>query len=249
MQNLKTIIAQIPKNIKITILVVASLLFAIIIILNLLPKEYDRITIENPELIKDVPGDKQNDFRLALLQLLQRDNLIDSTAKVTDVHIRENSFSSSTQTSEQGVATTYSFLIDIASLKQTYSVKIYEATYPLTDRSVIISCPNIHDSKYPNSSCSGNYDSDSTSLKNNLPYETKLPSGEKVIVKNLTYGSRGGPTVEIYLYSCNNPTPPLKETESLIINWVKNTVKDPLAINYDNYYQYHVRYGYCEDGF
>ena len=207
MNKISYFFSTLPKPLRIAIFAAFGFLIIAIItttVIAFLPKEYDRITITNPETIKNVPQGKQNDFKLSLLKLLQDNNLISSNEKVNDVTIRADTVSEATTTNRQGTTKTTSFIFDIDSLKQTYSVNIYDANYQLTDMDIVITCPNTKESKYPESTCNGNYGSSSNKVKNHLPYETTLSTGEKIRIKELVYGSRGGPTIEIYLFSCNS---------------------------------------------
>jgi hypothetical protein len=154
-----------------------------------------------------------------------------------DVVIRTDSISYATSDQQ----TTANFLIDIDSLKQTYAITIYDTDIALESPSVEVKCPKISDSKYPDSECQTPSNT-SHDLNLHLPYETKLSSGEKVYVKDITI-EPNGKNIQIYLYSCEDENPKTEETKNLIRNWVENTVKDPLA----KYYVYRIRTGYCKD--
>lgn len=152
-----------------------------------------------------------------------------------NVVIRTESITYSTSNQQ----TTANFLIDIDSIAQTYAVTIYDTDLALESPSVEIKCSKISDSKYPDSECQSPSNT-SRSLDLHLPYETKLSSGEKIYVKDITV-EPNGKNIQIYLYSCEDENPKTDETKNLIHDWVENTVKDPLSSRYI----YHVRTGYC----
>lgn len=225
--------------------IIVSILVVILVVIVSIPvvsyfanKSY--FPLKNENLISKIPSNDVNSLKHYLEKVLSQIN----HDNVRDAIIREDSITISDQKYENDTFHQASFLIDIDSIQQTYQVNMtwYDTKKGYEGERLQISCPKISDSKYPDSECNSPSGT-SHNVDLHLPYETKLSSGEKLYVKNTTI-ERNGKTLQIYLYSCDNDNSnSTTEAESLIRNWVKNTVKDPLA----DKYQYHVRTGYCEN--
>ena len=226
------------KIIIATTLSLIAVLFIINLILSSLPKDYDRATLENPEAISSyLSSNEIDDFRISLLSFLES-YYIDKGSTIDDIQIRPDSVQSFKSTNSYGDYANISFLIDIDSLKQTFRIDYISDHTKRTSPRTEITCPKVSETKYPDSICKNTLTPNiSASIKSYLPYETRLPSGEKILVKKLTYKS--GPQLEIYLYSCDDKNPPVTAAESLVKTWVE-TIGD------DRNYNYNVRTGYCE---
>lgn len=229
------------KRLAITIPVIALVVFLIIIlIINLIPTDANRVAILNPEEIQSISGDMQKNIKIQLIKLLQEQNLITEKDTVNDVKIREGSFANITKLTDSGNVKTSSFLIDIDSLHQTYRITAYEATNQvLPDLAVQITCPKTDEIVYSDSKCVGTYET-GASVSHNIPYTANLPSGEKYIIKSITSTNKGEHILQIYLYSCDSKDIPTAETEEIVRQWVTDLGDDV------DYYTYNVRTGYCE---
>ncbi|MBR3138677.1 hypothetical protein IKG38_01515 [Candidatus Saccharibacteria bacterium] len=210
------------------------------VIWKLMPKEEDRIAVKNSGEL-GLSEKKFDEFRRYLLSNLEQQDYITGEADVTDVVVREGSVRSFTEKSNDEIMKITSFLVDIDSLRQTFRVKVYDYTGELKDLPVMINCPEASETKYPDSECNGVYGSTSKSIRNNLPYEMKLTTGEKVLVKSIGVTRDGQQLVQVYLYSCGEDNPPAVETEQTVKNWVE-ALGDPAR----EYYTYNIRTGYCE---
>ena len=210
----------------------------------MMPKDYDKITIINRDELSKISDSDINNFRNELLILLRNYNAIGVDDEVSDVVIREGSEISSTNVdTDGGYWKETTFLIDIDSLKQTYTVKIIESDEKLDGITAQIYCPKLTESKYPESECRGIYYSDNTSIEYRLPYEFSLENGEKVLVKNVDTIKKQGEwknIVQVYLFSCKDKNPPVEEAEKAVREWVKGTGDE------FEFYTYNIRTGYCE---
>lgn len=229
---------------RLFIILGAVAIIAIIVVVVVLnwPKDFGNVTIMNQSAISDVKNDQQYDFKKKLYNLLLDQKLIEEDAKIEDVVIREDSVVTYTRYDEEKKrTTTTTFLIDIDSVEQTYEVKIVDADEELTDLAVQITCPHISKSKYPDSVCEGVYGDTSRKVEKHIPYEMKLDTGEKIIVKNLEATMGGSKLLHIYLYSCDEKNPRITETKDAVHDWVKS-----LGDESSEFYTYNVRTGYCE---
>lgn len=234
------------KRIMVSLIVIVLLVLAGMLVWIIIPKDYDKVTMSNTEeLLAKVGNGELNNFRQELLNLLRGNGVIGMDETVDDVVVREGTVVSSTDAySEDEYWRTTTFLVDIDSIKQTYSVKIVESEKNMEGVTAQIYCPKLSDSKYPESKCNGLYYSDNSSIEYRLPHEMELASGEKVLVKALdTVKKQGGwkNIVQVYLYSCDEINPPVSETEALVRKWV-----DEVGDGFKDYYTYNIRTGYCE---
>ena len=225
------------RIIIISAIVIAGLLL-IPLIIALTPKEYDALKVQNSssQAVSKISTEDFNTFRTYLIRHLRQQKMIAEDATIDDVAIREDTVkvSSSGHAHNDGSVVS-SFLVDIDSVKQTYKITIVRSPEEMTDIPVQINCPHISQMKYPEVECIGYYGDSSKKVEHHLPYETKLTSNEKVIVKSLANF-----TIQVYLYSCDQKSPKTKETEELIKNWIKEIGDDA------SLYQLNVRTGYCE---
>ncbi|MBR1795888.1 hypothetical protein IJ765_01320 [Candidatus Saccharibacteria bacterium] len=228
MKNKKNLIITI-----ISIIISATLIFLLVI--TLLPKEYDAVKITNESVnLSKIPSEYLTAFRTQLIRHLREQNLTKSDD--IDVSIREDTIHTFTEINHSINTTTSAFIVDIDSVKQTYQVKVLNATGDYVGIYTQINCPKVSEMKYPNTECIGRFGDSSKKVEHHLPYETKLASGEKLIIKSIA----GSNILQIYLYSCDQKSPKIKETEELVKNWIKEIGDDA------NLYQLNVRTGYCE---
>lgn len=237
------------KRLRIAALIAGVLLasFAVIgvLIWNLIPKDYDKVTIMNRDEISDLNGNEINNLRSELLTILRDNGIINDDETVDDVVVREGTVVSEVEGYGNGYWKTTTFLIDIASIKQTYSVRMVDSdSSDMVGITAQIYCPKKSESKYPESECIGLYNAGNNYLTYSLPYRFTMPTGEKVLVKKIDVSKNGFErlrTVQVYLYSCDEKNPPVAETEAAVREWVKS-LNDPISENY----VYNIRTGYCE---
>ena len=223
----------------ITIIIIITIGFLLVpSIIALVPKEYDAVKVQNASSIdvSKVSSDDFNTFRTYLIRHLRSQGMISESDTINDVSIREDTIKVSTSHSYNTQVTTSTFLVDIDSVKQTYKITIYNSTDEITDMPVQISCPQVSAMKYPDVECVGHYGDSSKKVIHHLPYETKLISGEKIIIKSITDIN----TLQVYLYSCDQKTPKTMDAEVLTKNWITEIGDD------DNLYELNIRTGYCE---
>lgn len=177
------------------------------------------------------------DALLALIGDMIRSQSDLSTLEFNDAVIRDGTYHERVNGNDGSA----SFIVDIDSVKQTYEVKIIDTDEELTDLAVQITCPHVSKSKYPDSVCEGIYGGTSKKVEKHIPYEMKLDTGEKIIVKNLEPTMGGSKLLHIYLYSCDEKDPLITETKDAVHAWVKS-----LGDESSEFYTYDVRAGYCE---
>lgn len=234
-EKLKTIL-------KISIIAIVSTTIITLLVLILIPKNYNRVTVTNQNTLSSLSRKEFNDFREELLNLLEVNNLISETEKVSDVTVREDTVSSISEYQTDGkLLRTTTFLIDIDSLKQTYSVLVFGGNVKMPGYTTQITCPLSSETHYPDSKCNGLLgNSSSTFVRNNLPHELKLASGEKILIKKLEVSKDHNQVLQIYLYSCDDNAPPISKTQTAVKDWVKS-----LGDKSVDTYTYNVRSGYC----
>ncbi len=236
---------QSKKSAKTAIAIIICVLVLVglgYLVWSFIPKKQDRISVQNSSEL-GLSGKSFDDFRLKLISLLESENYINEGDEVDDVMVREGTVQSFwVRNDDKGTTSkTTSFLVDINSIKQTFKVTVYDYSGELTDLPVQISCPSVDEMKYPESECRGVYGSNSKSLRNNLPHELKLASGEKILVKRIDATRDGQQLVQVYLYSCETASPPIMEAEDAVRVWIKE-----LGDSQIESYTYNIRTGYCE---
>ena len=224
-----------------------------VLIWNLVPKDYDKVRIENREAAAEISNDEMNDFKKELLALLRNNGIVDGDTVIDDVAIRDGSVASSVNVdNDGGYWKETTFIVDIDSIKQTYVVKMVDSDEEITGMKTQLYCPKLSETKYPASECKDIYwahgemsRAKNNYLEYNLPYEFKLPTtGEKVLVRSVDVAKKNGKwtqTVQVYLYSCDEKNPPVAEAEEAVRKWVES-LDDPTS----RYYTYNIRTGYCE---
>ncbi len=223
------------KLIILIISIISSLIIMGLLIITFLPKEYDSVKITNKSAdISKIPNDYLTAFRTQLIRHLREQNLVENGN--IDVSIRENTIHTFTEINHSVNTTTSAFIVDIDSVKQTYQIKVLNATGDYVGIYTQINCPKTSEMKYPDTECIGRFGDSSKKVEHHLPYETKLSSGEKVIVKSISDSN----ILQIYLYSCDQKSPKTEDAEILIKNWVKEIGDD------NSLYQFNIRTGYCE---
>jgi|GEM_PF-3305280 len=216
--------------------VVVIAMLVVVLVSMLVPHEYDRVTIENPEALEGMSSRSVNDFRESLILLLQDEGLAGEDMVVDDVVIRDGTVESF-RYGDEGTVTT--FIADIDSIRQSYEVRVIDSTQDSTDLSVYITCPRVDEMKYPEVECRGHYGDTSKSVELYLPYEGKLASGEKYLVKTITNGRSGERMLQVYLYSCDESEPPVSAAEDA----AKGLLEEVGDVSE---YVVNVRTGYCE---
>lgn len=171
--NLKSLIQNLSRIQKITILFILQAIIIIIIaaIINrTLSKPKDRIDVVDDEgILKDVPSEEIELYEQALWNVISETNSDVDRNIVKDATIRENSYS---ETKNETGGTQASFIIDIDTIKQSYQIVLGWGDDGLTIP--IIDCLPVSEAKYPDSVCYGTYRS-SNDLSLYLPYEIESP--------------------------------------------------------------------------
>ena len=199
-----------------TLLISIPIIFITIIIISLFfyfqqkPKQINIIglnekTSSTPILDKDTL--KAQLYRVILL------NPDIKNSEISDAVLRDNSYSEETK---DGI-TTANFIVDIDSIKQSYTISFsWSETEELSD-SILIECPNIFESKYPNSYCIGMYTtSDSPELY--LPYQGTTNSGVSYQI-NFKFYTGDEPFIEVSTKDCQN----LNEAKAAAEVWLNTT--------------------------
>lgn len=129
-----------------------------------------RTTIENYNEISSAP----NSAKVGLEEQLYRflNNRHENANDLKDVYIRKESY----QRTNDDQLNSEVFLIDIDSLKITYQISnTWSKGTPVPD-GIIIDCPAISDSKYPETNCVGMYNnSDEMKILAKFPLIKELP--------------------------------------------------------------------------
>lgn len=215
----------------IIVIAVAIILVAVMIFVkNKIDEGSQNIIIENyGEYLSGAP----NDYKKTLLSQIYRaiqDSLpldVDESTFVSDARIRDDSY---TETVE-GDMTSANFLLDIDSLKMTYSVSFAweKNKKEVLPDSIIVNCPPIYDMKYPETTCYGMYN-ETSSPELYLPYTTYKDDGtakyQITITPELYF-------INIYTNACGD-TALAEEFKKEALDWLKET-----PIKYKNYSLYY----------
>lgn len=145
-----------------------------------------------------IPEDSWTGMKNELWYLIQN-NVEDVTrSKIDDAVIREGTYE---ETTEDDI-TTATFLLDIDSLKQTYSVTIsWSNTVKLSD-GLAINCPRKDEMKYPETVCYGMYN-DSYSLDLYLPHDLVVSENGKEYNYGAIYEGEDVNEIDTVLLVCD----------------------------------------------
>ena len=140
---------------------------------------------------------------------------------ISTATIREGSYSEQTKDN----VTTAHFIIDLDSIKQTYTVSFSWSDNVNIPNSTYIECPTLKENKYPDSKCIGMYTtSDSPELY--LPYKGTTVSGLSYQI-SLKYYNGGGEYLEVSTKDCQN----LEDAKKAAEEWLKTTpLKQPIEV-------------------
>jgi len=165
MENIKPFI----KKYKFIIITLIILLIAGGVGIYLLTRP-PRITIQNYNEVSSAPHSTKVHLEEFLYRFL--DTHHNNIKGLDDVYIRASSY---TKNEDQGL-TSELFLLDIDSLKITYEVSYTWSTTIDVPDGIIINCPEISESKYPDTPCVGMYNnSEEMALRAKYPLITALP--------------------------------------------------------------------------
>ena len=208
--SLKTAYANLSAKQKVGLLFVVQVIIIIIIasILHvfLQPKEHIDIYEEN-RLESNIPKENMEYFKRTLWDLISRNESSVSESIIDDVKIREGTYSET----EHENGRTANFIIDIDSIKQTYTVSLGWSDNKNKDdeiayNDIVINCPPQNQMKYPETVCRGMYN-DTHSLDLYLPWQIESPfkdrydfAGPEVYV----YGDEFARTITVSLAPCNS---------------------------------------------
>ena len=129
-----------------------------------------RITIQNYNEVSSAPRSAKAQLEEFLYRFLDAHH--NNIKDLNDVYIRTSSY---TKNEDQGL-TSELFLIDIDSLKITYVVNYTWSTTVNVPDGTIINCPEISESKFPDTPCVGMYNnSEEMALRAKYPLITILP--------------------------------------------------------------------------
>lgn len=215
--------------------IIVALIVLVVLIVVLIPKEYSDVEIINkPNGLSEVPKGYLNAFRTTLIRHLREQNLIGKNDSIKDVSIREGTvYTYPVFNNDNAIAS--SFIVDIDSLQQTYQVKVIESNGDYDGIVAQLRCPRVEDMKYPDTECIAQFGDTSKRAIHHLPYETKLSSGEKLVIKNVDNNG----ALQVYLYSCDNKNPAKESAEKIVKSWVE-------SLGDDSTYEVNIRTGYCE---
>ena len=233
LSNFITNLKLMPKNTKKAIVGIIALIFLIIIgvtINNIVEKSNQPLTIKNYDRYLSSAPESYEETLLTQIYSLIQDSLpvgTDEDSFVRDAEIRKDSF---TENKEDGITSTH-FLLDIDSLKMTYTVDFAwsKSKKEILPDSIIVNCPPISEMKYPETTCYGMYNTTS-SPELYLPYTAFAEDGK--IKYQLTL-SQDLYIINIYTNACNDKALENQYREEAL-EWLKST-----PINYENYSLYY----------
>ena len=186
--------------------IIVAIIIASVLHMSLQPKEHVIIQNNGSWVNSNIPSKNMDIFRKTLWDLISEQNNAIHESVINDVVIREGSYSETEH--ENGKSA--EFIIDIDSIKQTYTVSI---GWPksgddntTTYNDVVIDCPPQNQMKYPETICYGMYNN-TYSLDLYLPWQIDSPykdryeyAGPEVHVD----GDESTHTITVSLAPCNN---------------------------------------------
>ena len=165
----KNLLDNLTKTQKITALVVGQALIIVILVLVVqsFTKEKEHVTIEDSGIAGSNMPEEAESFVADNIWEVIKNNVMDNTqSRVDDVVIREGTYEEEVLDDGTVQAT---FIVDIDSLKQSYTVSTGWSKDGETVYEVIVNCPPISKMKYPETVCEGMYNN-TQSLDLYLPY-------------------------------------------------------------------------------
>ena len=163
----KNLIDNLSKGQKIGILVAGQIIVVVLIVLTVLAftSGRDYVKIEDTAG-NDVP-ENAKEYIADNIWAVIKDNVVDVTRNdIDDVVIREGTYE---ETEMEDGSVQASFIVDIDSLKQSYTINTGWSKDRNTVYEVIVDCPTIDKMKYPETVCYGTYNN-TYSLNLYLPY-------------------------------------------------------------------------------
>jgi len=221
--------SNLNKKQKVLIILIALfIIIGSIIIAIFAYNNRSHFTIKNfNSYLKDVPGNSKKGLENVAWNLVSETvNSVDKEKTyIQDALIRENSYK---ETLYKGVNTA-TFLLDIDSIKRTYSVTFsWSKTEEVVD-GIIINCPKKTDSKYPDEECQGMYN-DFSSIDLYIPFKSSLNSGKTFEVREgYNFENDGKIQINIYVDACGFDSP-MEEAEEKTKSYLKS-----LGIDLNNY--------------
>lgn len=162
-------ILQFVKKYKLLFLITIVAIVGIIITIYFLTRP-PRTTIENYNEFSSAPSSAKAGLEEQLYRFLNSHH--ENANELKDVYIRKGSY----QKTNDDQLSSEVFLIDIDSLKITYQISnTWSKGTPVPD-GIIIDCPAISDSKYPDTNCVGMYNnSNEMKILAKFPLIKELP--------------------------------------------------------------------------
>lgn len=204
------------KKQKFFIIFVPVLIIIVIIssfIIHIIIQESQKISVTNlDEKASSAPIIEKDLFRRQLKNVI----LLNPDIKASDIKdavIRNGSYSEKTR---DGI-TTAKFIIDIDSIKQSYTVDFSWSDTESLSTNIFIECPTVFESKYPDSNCVGMYTT-SSSPELYLPYKGTTKSGISYEISVKQYNGRDF-YFEVSTKNCQN----LDEAKAAAEAWLNTT--------------------------
>lgn len=198
------------------LLISIPILFITIIIISLFfyfqqkPKQINIVGLD--EKNSSAPISDKDILKAQLYRVISSNPDIENS-KISDAILRNDSYIEETV----GDITTANFIIDIDSIQQSYTVSFSWSKNNDLPNSILIECPNIFESKYPDSYCIGMYTtSDSPILY--LPHEGDTTSGISYQINFKSY-TGDEPFIEVSTKDCQN----LDEAKAAAEAWLNTT--------------------------
>lgn len=166
----KNLLDNLTKTQKIAALAVGQALIIVILVLVVqsFTKEKEHVVIEDSGIAGSNMPEEAESFVADNIWEVIKNNVMDNTqSRVDDVVIREGTYEEEILDDGTVQAT---FIVDIDSLKQSYTVSTGWSKDGKTVYEVIVNCPPMSKMKYPETVCEGMYNN-TYSIDAYLPYE------------------------------------------------------------------------------
>lgn len=182
----KNLLDNLTKTQKITALVVGQALIIVILVLVVqsFTKEKEHVVIEDSGIAgSNMPEEAESFVADNIWEVIKNNVMDNAQSRVDDVVIREGTYEEETLDDGTVQAT---FIVDIDSLKQSYTVSTGWSKDGKTVYEVVVNCPPISKMKYPETVCEGMYNN-TYSLDTYLPYEYEDEDGGYIYMERGEY--------------------------------------------------------------
>ncbi|MBR3157307.1 hypothetical protein IKF20_02685 [Candidatus Saccharibacteria bacterium] len=195
----KTLLGNLTKNQKIVLVVIAQILVIAIIasVLQFALADKPHATIDDAN-DSEMPGDAEDFIEENIWQLIESNVPNVDRNNIKDVTIREGTYEESEN--EDG-SISVNFIVDIDSLKQTYTVSTGWSKDKSVVYEVIVDCPPQELMKYPETVCQGTYNN-TYSLDLYLPYvvDSSIEDAAPLVFMD---GNESKRTIDVTVSACN----------------------------------------------